>query len=166
MRRLIAISSVLIAYAALNAPVMAQPPVQVAKSPVVVASSSNLGQLRINRRLWNQQRIYNYRYTLSRSCFCTEEARGPVIIEVRNGRTTSIKYVATGKPANPELFRQYSTVPKLFNIIRDAIAQRVSSLNVEYNSQLGYPTQINIDFKSQVADEELFLTVENLQVLR
>ncbi|MBW4607427.1 MAG: hypothetical protein KME22_09430 [Hassallia sp. WJT32-NPBG1] len=27
----------------------------------------------------------------------------------------------------------------------------------------GYPTKINIDYDSQIADEEEFLTIENLQ---
>lgn len=140
----------------------------ISKSPIVVAQSSarsqsDLQQLRTNQRLWNQQNISNYRYTLSRSCFCIPEARGPVIIEVRNGRTTSVTSVATGQPVNPEFFQKYDTVPRLFALIRDAINKKADNLDVKYNSTLGYPTQINIDYKSQVADEEEYLTIENLQ---
>jgi hypothetical protein len=120
-------------------------------------------QLKINRDLWNQQNLSNYRYTLTNSCFCISEARGPVVIEVRNGKMTSITNAATNQPANPELFQKYDTIPKLFDLIGDAIAKEVDSLTVEYNPTLGYPTQINIDFSSQIADEELFLTIENLQ---
>ncbi len=139
----------------------------ISKSPIVVAQSSarsqnDSQQLKTNQRLWNRQNISNYRYTFSRSCFCTAEARGPVIIEVRNGRTTSVTSVATG-PVNPEFFQKYDTVPRLFDVIRDAIAKKADSLDVKYNSTLGYPTQINIDYKSQIADEEEYLTIENLQ---
>ncbi len=140
----------------------------ISKSPIVVAQSSaksqnDSQQLKTNQRLWNQKNISNYRYTLSRSCFCTAEARGPVIIEVRNGRTTSVTSVATGQPVNPELFQKYDTVPRLFNLIKDAINRNAYNLDVKYNPTLGYPTQINIDYKSQVADEEEYLTIENLQ---
>lgn len=147
-----------------NAPVMSQSSTQI--TPASIVANSNLRPLRINRRLWNQQKILNYRYTLSNSCFCIPEARGPVVIEVRNGITTSITSVATGQPANPEFFQNYNTIPKLFHVIRDAIAKQADSLTVEYNPTFGYPTQINIDYKFQLADEELFLTIENFEVIK
>lgn len=162
MRLPIVISAGLAIALSLNVPVMSQFPIQIAQSPET-ADSKPRQQLRINRRLWNQQNISNYRYTLSNSCFCITEARGPVVIEVRKGRTTSITNADTGQPVNPELFQKYDTVPKLFNLIGDAITRRASSLTVEYDPTLGYPTQINIDYSSQIADEELFLTIGNLE---
>jgi hypothetical protein len=165
LRLPIVIGAGLVMSLGLNTPIMSQSPIQVAQSSH--SAGSNLGQLRINQRLWNRQNISNYRYTLTRSCFCTTEARGPVIIEVRNGRRSSVTSVASGQPVNPELFQKYDTIPRLFNVIKDAIKKKASSLTVQYNSTsiLGYPTQINIDYDSQMADEELYLTIENLQVI-
>jgi hypothetical protein len=148
----------------LNASVMSQSALQVAQSPA--SANSNLGQLKIKRQQWNQQKIFNYRYTITSSCFCPPEARGPVVIEVRNGQTTKITSANTGQPVNPELFRKYNTIPKLFNLITNAITRRASSLTVQYNPTLGYPTQINIDYSSQMADEEVFLSIENLQKIQ
>jgi Family of unknown function (DUF6174) len=172
MRLPIVISVGLLMFLGLNTPVMPKSPIQVAQSSEVTNSSSKqltnnsqLKQLRINRRLWRQQKINNYRYTLSNSCFCIPEARGPVVIEVRNGRTTSITSVQTGQPvANPEFFRTYNTVPKLFNLIRNTISSGQSELSVEYNPKLGYPTQINIG--NLAADAGIFTTIENLQEIR
>ncbi|MBW4561987.1 MAG: hypothetical protein KME32_12690 [Mojavia pulchra JT2-VF2] len=164
MRLPIVISAGLLLSLSLNPPAISQSSIQTAQSPAI--ANSNFGQLKTNRRLWKQQRLFNYRYTLSRSCFCTAEARGPVVVEVRNGRTTSITSVATGKPVDPELFKQYSTLAKLFNVIEDAIAKKASSLTVQYNPQLGYPTQINIDYSAQMADEELYLTIEKLEKIK
>lgn len=145
----------------LHTPVISKSPIQIAQSSARGQSDSQ--QLTANQRLWNRQNISNYRYTLSRSCFCIAEARGPVIIEVRNGRTTSVTSVETGQPVNPEFFQKYDTVPRLFDLIRDAIKRKADSLDVKYNSTLGYPTQINIDYSFQIADEEEYLTIENLQ---
>jgi hypothetical protein len=129
-------------------------------------ATSNLQQFRVNRKLWREKNIKNYRYTLTRSCFCLIEARGPVVITVKNGIPTSIKSVATGKEvSNPEYFEKYKTIPKLFNEIADAIARKADSIDVQYNSKLGYPTQINIDYSSQIADEELYLTIEDFKAL-
>ncbi|BCL35955.1 hypothetical protein NSMS1_24020 [Nostoc sp. MS1] len=143
---------------------MSQP--AVAKPQLVALSNLSTRQLYFNRNLWNKQNISNYRYTLSNSCFCIPEARGPVIIEVRNGQTTSITSVATGQPVNSEYFQNYNTIPKLFNLIQDAIARQASSLTVNYDTRRGYPTQINIDYSAQIADEELFLKIENFQVIQ
>jgi Family of unknown function (DUF6174) len=165
MRLPIVITAAFLLSTGLNLPVMSQSPIEMTQ--LAASNNLNLRRLKFNRNLWNQQNISNYRYTLSNSCFCIPEARGPVVIEVRNGQTTSITSVATGLTvANPEFFRQYNTVPKLFNVIKDAIDRNAFSLNVQYNHRLGYPTQINIDYSSQLADEELYLTIENFQEIK
>jgi hypothetical protein len=147
---------------------MSQSTVETAKLIISNNFINNLNSRRLifNRRLWNQQNISNYHYTLSNSCFCIPEARGPVVIEVRNGETVSITSVATGESVDPRFFKQYSTIPKLFNVIQDAIQRQASSLNVQYNSRYGYPTQIDIDYNSQIADEEIFLRIENFKILQ
>lgn len=161
-RRLpIIIGAGLVISLSLHAPVISKSPIQVAQSSA--RGQSDLQQLTANQRLWRKQNISSYRYTLSNGCFCTEEARGPVIIEVRNGRTTSVTLVATGQPVDPELFQRYDTVPRLFDLIKDAIKRKAYNLDVKYNSTLGYPTQINIDYNSQIADEEQYITVKDLQ---
>lgn len=160
MRLPIAIGAILVASVSFNAPVMSVPPTHGVQTEI---ASSNLRQLRINRRLWNQRKIDNYRYKLSNSCFCIPEFRGPLIIEVRNGRTTSITDANTGKPVNSESLRQYSTIPKLFNLIQNAINRGKSELTVVYNPRLGYPTQINIG--NLAADAGVFTTISNFEEL-
>nr|WP_224093435.1 DUF6174 domain-containing protein [Nostoc sp. MS1] len=164
MRLSTSVSLGLLLFLSMTAPTMSQP--AVAKPQLVALSNLSTRQLYFNRNLWNKQNISNYRYTLSNSCFCIPEARGPVIIEVRNGQTTSITSVATGQPVNSEYFQNYNTIPKLFNLIQDAIARQASSLTVNYDTRRGYPTQINIDYSAQIADEELFLKIENFQVIQ
>ncbi len=164
MRLFVIIAAGLLLSVGLNAPVMSQSPMEIAQAEI--SNNLNSRRLQFNRRLWNQQNIANYRYTFSNGCFCIPEARGPVVIEVRNGQTTSITSVATGEPVDPQFFQKYNTIPKLFNVIQDAINRRAFSLNVRYDTRLGYPTQIDIDYESQIADEELYLTIENFQEIQ
>lgn len=167
MRLPIIISAGLLLSLGLNLPVMSKSPIEIAQSP----ASNNLNlrraekRLEFNRRFWNQQNISNYDYTLSNSCFCIGDARGPVVIKVRNGQTSSITSVATGKDVK-EYFQNYNTIPKLFDVIQDAINRKAFSLNVRYNARFGYPTQIDIDYNSQIADEERYLTIENFKVIK
>ncbi len=164
MRLPVVINIGLMLFLGLNTPVLSESPIDRAQSPAV--SNLNLRRFQFNRNLWNYRNISNYRYTLSNSCFCVPDARGPVVIEVRNGQTTSITSVATSQPVDPQLFEQYNTIPKLFDVIQDAINRRAYSLNVRYNPRLGYPTQIDIDYSSQLADEEVYLTIENFQIIQ
>jgi hypothetical protein len=89
-----------------------------------------------------------------------------VVVEVRNNRVTSIKAANTGKPVNQEYFRQYNSVPKLFNLIQNSIANKAHRISVTYHPTLGHPTQINIDENAQMADEERYLTIEKLEIIR
>jgi hypothetical protein len=127
---------------------------------------SNAEQLQQNRKLWRSENISSYRYTLRVGCFCIPEVTQPVVVEVRNGRVTSITAANSGKPVNREYFKQYNSIPKLFNLVRSAIAKDVNRLSVTYHPSLGYPTQISIDYDAQMADEEQYLTIENLEVIR
>ncbi|WP_199332923.1 DUF6174 domain-containing protein [Nostoc sp. FACHB-190] len=129
-------------------------------------NDANSTQLKVNRQLWNQQKLNNYRFTFSRSCFCLPKATQPVVITVRNNQVASITPVNNNEPVDTELFQQYNSIPKLFGIIDDAIAKKASSLNVKYDPQFGYPTQINIDYNQQIADEEIYLTISNLEPLK
>ncbi|MEH2327193.1 MAG: DUF6174 domain-containing protein [Nostoc sp.] len=160
MRLPITIGAILVASFSFNVPVMSLTPTQGVKTEI---NNSNLTRLRINRQLWNRQKINNYRYKLSNDCFCIPDFRGPIIIEVRNGITKSITNAQTGKPVNSELLQQYSTIPKLFNLIRNTINSGESQLTVVYNPKLGYPTQINIG--NLAADAGVFTTISNFEVL-
>lgn len=160
MRLPIAIGAILVASLSLNAPVMSVTPTHGAKAEI---TNSKLTQLKINRQLWNQKKINNYRYKLSNDCFCLPDVRGPLIIEVRNGITKSITNTQTGKRVDPKSLQQYSTIPKLFNLIRNTINGGESELTVVYNPKLGYPTQINIG--NLAADAGIFTTISNFEVL-
>ncbi|HEY9604053.1 MAG TPA: DUF6174 domain-containing protein [Allocoleopsis sp.] len=136
------------------------------KTPTVASSNPAQVQLLRNWQKWRERNITNYRYTLRVSCFCAPEVRQPVIVEVRNGRVASIVSASTGKPVNAEFFKEYDSVPKAFNLVRDAIAKDAHRVSVTFNSTLGYPTDVNIDYSAQMADEERAFTIEKLEVIR
>ncbi|WP_353930343.1 DUF6174 domain-containing protein [Okeanomitos corallinicola TIOX110] len=163
MRRLfLTVGTGLIIALGMQSQLIAKPPTPASQ---VKSNQSNLKILKKNTVLWKKANIANYRYQLTRSCFCIPSARQPVLIEVRNGKTVSVTSVETGQPVDRELFNQYDRVPKLFSLIRDGIARKADSLNVNYEPKAGYPTQISIDYSQQQADEELYLNVDKFEVL-
>jgi hypothetical protein len=135
------------------------------KAPIAQTSNTSQ-QLQRSKQLWARQKISNYRYTLRRSCFCLPKATEPVTIAVRNGKVTSMVAVSNGQPVNREYFTKYDSIAKLFEIVEDAIAKKAHRVSVTYHPTLGYPTQISIDYDQMMADEELYLTIANLQPLK
>ena len=132
----------------------------------VTPENSSTSQLQRNKQLWAKQNISNYRFTLHRSCFCSFETMQPVNIEVRNGQVTSIVPAINGVPFNRENVKMHDSIPKLFQVIEDAIAREAEGLSVTYHPTLGYPTKISIDYDQLMVDEEISLTIENLQPLK
>jgi Family of unknown function (DUF6174)/Domain of unknown function (DUF6438) len=116
-----------------------------------------------NRQIWNRKNFNTYSYVFTRSCFCAPKSTEPITIEFRNG---NINYISSGgTPVQKELFERYNSIPKLFDVIQDAIDNKAAKVNVKYHPTLGYPTDISLDYKAQVADDELFIKVRDLQAI-
>jgi hypothetical protein len=88
---------------------------------------------------WEEGGNSSYAFTAERSCFCTEEGRGPVRITVVNGTITSVLMTASGASVNPE---SWFTIDGLFDLIREQMETLPSRLEVEYHGTLGYPTKV------------------------
>ena len=111
-------------------------------------SGSANSELERNEKLWQSQNLTNYDFTLERQCFCPTDWRGPVDIQVRNGKAISVTYVSNGQAATAEKFGDVDTIEKLFDVIRDAyegknsFEQKAETVNVTYHPEKGYPPTI------------------------
>jgi hypothetical protein len=131
-------------------------------------TSSFPQELTTSENLWKDQGLRSYDFTLERQCFCPEDWRGPVNIQVRNGATVSVTYVSSGAAVTEDKFDNADTIDKLFTMLKNAYAgkgdfeQKADTVNVIYNAQMGYPTTFFIDVSQTIADEEQGYTVTNL----
>jgi len=120
--------------------------------------------LQAAQQQWAAQQIASYRFGLAVSCFCPEELRQPVVITVTGGETSEMVTAEGGEPVTNEFFAQYDTVEKLFALIQQAIDEGADEVTVTYEPTLGYPMEIKLDGSTQIADDERFLTISDLQV--
>ena len=134
----------------------------------VSCASSVPQELTNSERLWKDQKLSNYDFTLERQCFCPEDWRGPVNIQVRNGAAVSVAYVTSGAGVTEGKFDNADTIDKLFTTLKNAYTgkgdfeQKAERINVTYHTQMGYPTDFFIDVSETIADEENGYTVINL----
>ena len=115
---------------------------------------------------WQDANISHYSYELTISCFCVFSPDMPLVIEVQNGEAVSMTY-KSGKEidaANMELFQRYDTIDKVFAELEKA-QNEAERVEVTYDETYGFPTQITIDHAEMAADDELYLSISNFEVL-
>lgn len=120
------------------------------------------GDLDDARAQWVAAGIQDYDLTVERFCYCAEV--GPVEVTVRGGATTAVTPVDSTF-SEPHLLGGYPDVEGLFAVVDDALRRQAHRLRVVYHPTLGYPTEISVDYREEVADEELGY-VASLKVLR
>jgi len=135
---------------------------------VVSCASLVPQELTSNEKLWKDQDVKDYDFTLERQCFCPEDWRGPVNIQVRNGAAVSVTYVSSGAAVTEGKFDNADTVDKLFTMLKNAYTgkgdfeEEADTVDVTYNSRMGYPSTFYIDVSQTIADEEQGYTITNL----
>lgn len=121
------------------------------------------------QRLWATHMPPNYRYQLTQSCFCPIDFVEPVLVEVRNGQTTSITYVNNDKPLTSSVregFDNVATVDKLFHRIQAAANTGAVRIIVVYDTQLGYPRYIDIDEMRYAVDDEVTYSIDHFEIFQ
>lgn len=124
-----------------------------------------LKELEANRRKWASRGVSSYRYVVTNFCFCLDESRGPVAVEVRGGATVSATYLSGGAPARQQPFASMDSVEDLFDTISRALDREPDEVEVVYDPQLGYPRSARFDFDDRSTDEEGGFSVESFQRL-
>lgn len=105
------------------------------------------------RARWNLQGAANYTMRGSAQCFCVHGGR-EVEIDVAGGRVTRVRLADTGAPVPTEIGASYRSVEELFDMVDEAIRTGAHRIEVSYDAQRGFPTQLWIDWSDRVADEE------------
>ena len=120
-----------------------------------------------NKEKWQDAGISHYRYHLSISCFCVFVENMPLVIEVQDSEVVSMEY-QNGNEIDPsllELFEKYATIDRVFAEVEAGLNGAADNVVVTYDPTYGFPTQVTLDFEQQAADDEIYLTLSNLEVL-
>lgn len=114
-------------------------------------------------RRWQAAGMQSYRYDYEQQCFCAEERRQPVTVEVRDGRVARVVSRASGREVVQREDLRWPTIPELFARVAEARRNDVAPLTVAYDPRLGYPTRIEAG--SLAADAGIVYLASNLRRL-
>jgi hypothetical protein len=107
------------------------------------------------RARWARAAPDAYQMEYRRICYCIREVVQPVEITVRRGAVLSRVYVESGRPVPEDLAELFPSVPQLFEGIQEAIRDRAAEIRVAYDPALGHPSEVYIDWRLEIADEEV-----------
>jgi hypothetical protein len=93
--------------------------------------------LRLNRLVWENQNLHDYRYTGSMICGECPSNHGPVFVTVLSDTVSSVKLTTTGVEVSKQ---GWQTVDQLFDYAERQLADKGWTVRVEYDPVLGYPT--------------------------
>jgi hypothetical protein len=97
------------------------------------------GEPSLQRQLWEQQDIDDYRFAYSRMCFCLEL---PLVnVRVRDGQVVDVRVASTGRLLDRDRWDEIPTVDQVFDFIAQAEARDEAS-DVKYHPTLGYPMRV------------------------
>ena len=123
-----------------------------------------------SRNLWQQEGEENYSFEFSKFCYCGG-LFNPATIVVEADTVNTVLDPETGEPLRdpqtdelvfPKYPDSFQTIEELFDVIENAL-EKADKLKVEYNQQLGYPQNIDIDYIKEAIDDEVTYKVENFE---
>jgi hypothetical protein len=109
---------------------------------------------------WESQGIHGYRYDVRRDCFCGWVL--PVRITAVGDEIREVRDLETDELVAEERFSQYYTIDDLFDLAERALDREADRFEFEYHPSLHFPTRITIDFRFNVADDEITVFASNL----
>lgn len=107
----------------------------------------------------------NYSFHWRQSCECTQETAAEMLITVTNGAISDAIYVETEQQVPTSVRSRLLTIDGVFDKIQDAIDEDAHMITVVYDTELGYPKSVAVDYSEQIADEELSLIISDVQPL-
>lgn len=106
------------------------------------------------RDLWESTGPASYTFVLRRTCFCGPPVIEPVRLTVGPSGIESAEFVDIDEPILPEFVDTWPDIDGLFDVIEDALERDAERIDVTWNTAVGYPAEIYIDYAEFIADEE------------
>lgn len=126
---------------------------------VSCGTSESIDKIEIAKERWEAANIDNYKAEVERICFCPPPSKYTVVVE--NGSIVEVVNSETGEDIEQD--NGYKTIDELFTWLLEAASRNPKKLELEFHSELGYPTFIDYNQSDMIADEEMLIRILDLQ---
>ena len=134
---------------------------------VLAACAAQASEYDQNLSKWKEANVSHYRFELGVTCFCPVSGEMPVTVEVVNNEVVSITsptgaaFDAT-HPMYPTV-EAYTTIDRIFAQLKSE-SEKADKVETLYDPTFGFPSSIVFDYAIDATDDELYISVENLEV--
>ena len=130
--------------------------------PLPTSADSPAQELAHAEATWKAHKPSAYEFTVDVQCYCPLADAAPTF-RVRNGAAAPVR------PLDARVRRTYddfSTVEKLFAVLRRHLARSPFKVAIQYDKTLGYPVSAEIDGRQDVTDDGLSFHVTGFRAVQ
>jgi hypothetical protein len=133
--------------------------------PLIVAAQ-DADELARAREAWQRADIADYEYGYNKYCECHGESPPETLVTVTSGRVTNVRHrreeFDREVPAAAKNLQFYWTVPDLFDLLEAAL-EREAIVRFRFDSALGYPTSVYIDYAANTVGDEVDVRITRFE---
>ncbi len=120
-------------------------------------------EVQINREKWQAHEISEYQIEMQKICYCVPEVVRMMVFEVDDDDITSVRYADDGETVDPQHYGQFNTVESMFTFVEQALEKNPADISISYDDKYGYIKELSIDFKENIADDEISIIASNMR---
>ena len=118
------------------------------------------------RQLWQSQQIENYKWNERLSCFCAGVLEWDLFVKDNLKEKVEFDEINLHQGQTYDnILEKAKTVEEAFDFIETLLSKEIASLIIEYDDQYGFPTEVNIDFDFQIADDETVYLYKGFEII-
>jgi len=118
------------------------------------------------RQLWQSQQVENYKWNERLSCFCAGVLEWDLFVKDNLKEKVEFDEINLHQGQTyDDILEKAKTVEEAFDFIETLLSKEIASLIIEYDDQYGFPTEVNIDFDFQIADDEIVYLYKGFEII-
>ena len=118
------------------------------------------------RQLWQSQQVENYKWNERLSCFCAGVLEWDLFVKDNLKEKVEFDEINLHQGQTyDDILEKAKTVEEAFDFIETLLSKEIASLIIEYDDQYGFPTEVNIDFDFQIADDETVYLYKGFEII-
>jgi len=135
----------------------------VAPESTKATASDIASEVQSNREKWMAHGISNYEIEMQKICYCVPEVVRMMVFEVGDDKVEAVHYADTGEDVDPQHYGDFNTIEEMFMFVEKALEKNPADLSIAYNEEYGYIKELSVDFKENIADDEISIIASNMR---
>lgn len=136
---------------------------EVAPASTKATSNDIASEVQINRDKWLSHGISNYEIEMQKICYCVPEVVRMMVFEVEDNKVEQVRYADTGDEVDPQHYGDFNTIEGMFTFVEQALQKNPADLSISYDDKYGYIKELSVDFKENLADDEVSIIASNMR---